>query len=202
MDKRPKLDNRISIKDFREFYWLKEELLAFCREEGLKKTGSKLEVAARIEHYISTGNKKINERAFKSAPISRFDWKSAQLSPGTRITDNYRSTENVRLFFEQQIGKQFKFNVQFMNWMKSNQGKTLHTATEVWKKIAVESKTRTDPKAIAPQFEYNQYISDFSAANPNLDRELGIKLWNIKRTLRGDSTYHQSDLKLINEENR
>jgi len=28
MDKRPKLDKGISIEDFKEFYWLKEELVA------------------------------------------------------------------------------------------------------------------------------------------------------------------------------
>ncbi|MEQ9301354.1 MAG: DUF6434 domain-containing protein [Cyclobacteriaceae bacterium] len=199
MDKRPKLDNHISIKDFREFYWLKKELLAFCREEGLKKTRSKLEIATRIGHYITTGNKKMERRTFRSAPTSRFDWQSAELSPETRITDNYRNTENVRLFFEKKIGKHFKFNVKFMNWMKVNHGETLLTAIEVWKRMAVESKANTTPKAIAPQFEYNQYMRDFLVANPNMDREVGIKLWNMKKAMRGENTYHQADLKLIKE---
>ncbi len=32
---RPNLTKEISIKDFKDFYWLKEELQNFCRENGM-----------------------------------------------------------------------------------------------------------------------------------------------------------------------
>lgn len=32
MDKRPVLDNNLDSKTFRDFYYLKEELLNFCRK--------------------------------------------------------------------------------------------------------------------------------------------------------------------------
>ena len=45
---RPKLDKSISIEDFRDFYWLKEELVTFCRSNGISTTGEKQELADRI----------------------------------------------------------------------------------------------------------------------------------------------------------
>ena len=54
LDKRPSFTNRISLKDFIEFYWLKEELVDFCRKEGLKRSGNKIEISNRIESYLQT----------------------------------------------------------------------------------------------------------------------------------------------------
>ncbi len=48
MESRPNLNKEISVKDFKDFYWLKEELLAFSRTEGLKTTGGKIEISERI----------------------------------------------------------------------------------------------------------------------------------------------------------
>lgn len=198
MNKRPKLNNGISVKDFMEFYWLKNELVEFCRKEGLKASGSKLEITEQIKYYITTGSKNLTKPILKSK--SKFDWKNTQLSIKTEITDNYTNTENVRLFFESQIGKQFKFNVKFMNWMKLNYGKKLGEAIEEWKSIEAEKKTRTQPKEIAPQFEYNKFMRDFLADNPNLERAIGIKLWKVKKSMRGDNIYDREDLKFVNEE--
>jgi len=192
MDLRPPLNTHISPKDFREFYWLKKELMAFCKQEGLRTSGSKTEITERIIHFLETGKKETYVSTSK--PSSTFDWQQEALSLETVITDNYKNTENVRNFFEQELGKGFKFNVKFMNWMKSHVGKTLQEATEAWKKIKMEDKTSKRPKEIAPQFEYNRYLRDFLADNPQLTREVGIELWKIKRSLRGDNVYRKEDL--------
>lgn len=200
MESRPNLNIEISVKDFKDFYWLKEELLEFCRTEGLKTNGGKIEISERIVYYLKTGltelgqvNKKIKK------PKSDFNWQSEKLLLETKITNNYKNTENVRKFFEQEIGKHFKFNVRLMNWMKINSGKTLEEAIEEWKRIKSEKRTTTKPKEIAPQFEYNTYLRDFLVDNPNAKREVGIKLWKIKKSLRGDNKYRRSDLKLLEE---
>ena len=199
MDKRPSLNKNISPKDFRDFYWLKEELIKFCRAEGLQTSGSKIELTQRINTFLQTEDKEQIKTNSTPKPTSKFDWKNEKLSLETKITDNYKNTENVREFFEQQIGKQFKFNVKFMNWMKANTGKTLKAAIEEWKKIRAKEKDNTQPKEIAPQFEYNTYLRDFLADNPNSSRELGIKLWKIKKSKRGDNIYKKDDLKLIDK---
>jgi hypothetical protein len=136
----------------------------------------------------------------KIKPQSTFNWSSELLSLDTIITDNYKNSENVRAFFKFQIGKQFRFNVRFMNWMKANVGKTLKDSINQYGSILVDNIDNSAKKHIAPQFEYNTYLRYFLENNPNSGRELGIKLWNIKRTLRGNNVYTKEDFKLIEKE--
>lgn len=196
MDKRLPLDKHIRVKDFQEFYWLKTELLAFCKTERIPTTGSKIELTNRITQFLQTG--KIEKTSTtKRKSISTFDWNATPLSPNTIITDNYKNTTNVRQFFETQIGGSFKFNVRFMNWMKSNVGKTLSDAIEEWHQIKTVQKKTKKTKEIAPQFEYNRYLRDFLADNPGAGREMGMQLWKIKKSMRGDNVYKRDDLKLL-----
>ncbi len=197
MDKRPPLNKQISVKDFKDFYWLKEELLTFCRSEGLPLKGSKIELANAIVLYLETGKKSKN---IVIKTTSSFDWAKEVLTLDTIITDNYKNAENVRAFFVTQLGKGFKFNVQFMNWMKANVGATLADAVKAWQDIQTANKNNTAPKDIAPQFEYNTYIRDFLADNPTLSRAEAIAFWKIKRSMRGDNIYKKSDLKLDQNE--
>jgi len=196
MEKRPTLDKKITVNDFKDFYWLKKELVEFCKVEGLKRTGGKIEIAKRIEHYLSTRKKQVEQKIIKTKQ-SKFDWNTESLTLKTVISDSYKNTENVRNFFEKQIGKKFKFNVKFMNWMKSNEGKTLNEAIVEWKRIEIEKKTNQQPKDIDPQFEYNRYLRDFLLDNPDKSRKTGIELWKIKRSMRGDNVYRKSDLAFL-----
>lgn len=139
MDKRPKLNKTISTVDFKEYYWLKEELIDFCRSEKLSSGGTKIEIFERIEHYLNTGKKQKLPKKQKSK--SSFNWKSNTLTINTIITENYNNSENVRTFFTDTIGKNFKFNVQFMNWMKNNTGKTLDDAIHQYKQIIIQKQT-------------------------------------------------------------
>ncbi|MEG0473334.1 MAG: SAP domain-containing protein, partial [Solibacillus sp.] len=52
---RPNLTKDINVESFKDFYWLKEELQSFCRENGLSATGSKIEISDRIETFLQTG---------------------------------------------------------------------------------------------------------------------------------------------------
>ncbi len=193
MDKRPDLNKNITVKDFQDFYWLKSELVDFCRSEGLSTTGSKIEIAQRISHYLQTGEK---QKPQKSRPIATFDWNTEALTLSTVITDNYKSSENVRVFFKQHLGENFKFNVPFMDWMKANVGKTLGDAISQYAEIVTQRKS-TPHKKIAPQFEYNTYLRDFLKDNPGSSRSVGIKLWKIKRSMRGDNVYSRKDLEFL-----
>lgn len=196
MDKRPILNKNISVEDFRAFYWLKSELQAFCKTEGLHRTGAKLDLANCIEIYLTTGEKTVPLSVKSTKPNSSFDWKTAPLHTSTLITDNYKNTENVRAFFQTQVDKKFKFNIQFMAWMKANTGKTLADAIVAWQEIEVEKK-KGKRKDIAPQFEYNTYIRDFLAANPKTSKATAIKYWKVKRSMRGDNVYRAADLDLL-----
>jgi hypothetical protein len=63
-----------------------------------------------------------------------FDWHSEKLSLETRITKSYKNTQNVRRFFKLHIGDHFRFDVPFMAWMKSSEGKTLKAAIHEWRR--------------------------------------------------------------------
>ena len=196
MLQRPPLHKDLPLDDFTNFYWLKKELTDFCKKEKLSTQGGKFEITQRIEHYLKTGERLSPTRPSKKA-TSSFDWKNATLHLQTIITDNYKNSENVRTFFQKEIGKSFKFNVKFMNWMKANTGKTLGDAIDAWKEISNKEKTNTQPKEIAPQFKYNTYLRDALADNPEMKRKDAITLWKIKKSMRGDNIYRKSDLDFL-----
>ncbi len=194
MDK-PILNKDISLKDFNDFYWLKEELVHFCRTIGISSTGGKIEIADRIRTYLATGE---IVKQVKSAHkiTSKFDWANEVLTKNTVITDSYKNGENVRNFFIQEIGSHFRFNVIFMKWMKENIGKTLDDAIIEWKRIEALKKDRNYVSEISPQFEYNRYMRAFLKDNPNLSSKDAMKFWKLKSSQRGSNEYDVKDLEL------
>lgn len=196
---RPQLDKNLSAESFHEYYWLKEELVSFCRKIGINCSGGKRDIAGRISSYLETGEIDTKPSRRKAKPASRFDWNHESLSVNTTISDNYKNTENVRAFFQQEIGKQFKFNTQFMNWMKMNHGKTLGDAIIEWQRIAVLKKDKNHQTDIAPQFEYNRYTRDFHAKNPALTAKDAVHCWKIKRNRPGNNQYEDKDLMFLDE---
>jgi hypothetical protein len=192
---RPNLDKNISVKDFNEFYWLKQELIDFCRSIGISTNGGKIEIADRIRHYLSTGNvPKTGTNKFKS--ISKFNWDNEILTCETIITDNYKNGENVRSFFVREIGSHFAFNVIFMKWVKENVGKNLGDAITEWNRISDLKKDKNYVSEIDPQFEYNSYMRTFLNDNPELSSKDAMKYWKLKRSHRGTNEYDRKDLEL------
>ncbi|TDG34801.1 cytoplasmic protein [Pedobacter changchengzhani] len=192
---RPNLDNNISLTDFKEFYWLKEELVEFCKQTGISTSGSKVELNNKIQHYFLTGKVVSNSKTTKTI-LSNFDWNNEPLNLMTIITDSYKNSENVRTFFIEQIGSNFSFNVKFMKWMKENSGKNLKDAVEHWKQLKEIRKDKNFKSEIEPQFEYNRYMRAFLSDNPNLSSKDAMKFWNLKRAKRGTNEYERTDLEL------
>jgi hypothetical protein len=194
---RPELNEKISKDDFVSFYWLKEELIAFCRMHGIKTTGGKAEIARKIEDFLTTGTLPLSVKpAYKSASSS-FDWNTAALTPETVITTDYRNTENVRNFMVANAGRSFRFTVDFMKWLKENPGKTLFDALEEWRRQNALKKQKRHITEIGPQFEYNRYLRAFLADNPTMTTQDAIRFWKLKKALRGNREYAKSDLALV-----
>ena len=184
---RPNLTKEISIKDYDEYYWLKEELQTFCRENGISASGSKMEISDRIKTYLQTGE--IKEPIRKRRVNKKIETKS-ELSLDTVITEDHRCSQDVRSFFKTVIPK-FHFSTYIQNYFKSNIGKTYRDVVDAWYE---EEKRKKDPaykKVIAPQFEYNRFIRDFFAdpKNQGKSREEAIKLWNKIKRLPGSNKY-------------
>jgi hypothetical protein len=183
---RPVLNTKITITDFKKHYWLKEELQNFCRKNDITATGSKIELSMRIEHLLSTGEKKIEVKKNRRKYSSHMK-DSEELSVNTVITKEYTNNEKNRKFFKSVIGPQFHFTTRFMNFCKNNSGKTYQDAIDEW---YVEQKEKKEGKfkiEIAPQFEYNKFIQDFYIKPENKGKKLkdAIEAWQKSKRERG-----------------
>ncbi|EEM40794.1 hypothetical protein bthur0004_33320 [Bacillus thuringiensis serovar sotto str. T04001] len=165
---RPPLTKSISLEDFQNFYWLKAELQTFCREHGLPASGSKIEITERISHYLHTGKILKNSSSQK---VSKASLSYKQLSLQTIITNNHRCSEDVRAFFKEKIGANFRFTVALQKFFKENVGKTYEDALTFWYEENERKKDPTYKTTISAQFEYNRFTRDFFE-DPNNKREI------------------------------
>ena len=189
---RPTLSKAIKPADFRDYYWLKTELIEFCRDNKLPTSGGKNEIQARIEQFLLSGKK----ASSRGSEAKKYDSTSLTLSSSSLIPEGYKSDELHREFFKSIIGEKFKFNVKFMKWMKENPNKTYQQAINEWHRIETEKK-EGKVSEISSQFEYNQYIRDFFLENPSMKRADGIECWKYKRGLRGSNKYESADLQAL-----
>lgn len=196
---RSKLNKDLNSAEFKEYYFLKEELKEFCRNEGLKVSGSKNQLEERIIYYLDTGKslddeKPIQEKSDfqKSNHNKATDFEEIRLD--SILGENFKCSEDKREFFEREIGKGFKFKVKFQKWLKSNPEKTYQDAINAYYDLQ-NSKEKTE---IDKQFQYNQYIRDFFKDNDDKTLKDAIKCWNYKKSLKGHNKYEKSDLDVLN----
>lgn len=185
---RPNLDKNMDSKTFRNFYYLKEELVDFCRKNGLPATGGKIEITERIAHFLETGEILPVSKVRKN-PVQAVD---VDIDLNAKIEPNFVCTEKHRAFFKENIGTSFSFNVAFQKWLKSNTGKTYKEAISAYYQIIEEKKKCKT--TIDRQFEYNTYIRDFFADNKGKTLEDAIKCWNYKKQKQGHNRYERADL--------
>ena len=190
MSERPNLDNSLDSKTFKEYYYLKEELVNFCRKNNLQTTGGKIELTERIANFLETG-----ERTYKSHNI-RKNVIIDEITIHTIIEENFVCSEKHRAFYKEKIGNNFSFNVAFQKWLKSNSGKTYQDSINAYYQILEDKKK--NKTIIDKQFEYNTYIRDFFDDNKDKSLEQAIKCWKYKKNLKGHNKYEREDLKILN----
>jgi hypothetical protein len=172
-------------------YYLKNDLVNLCKEYGLPTSGSKENLLEYICNFIQ------NKSAKKIKAKQKIVNNDFEPSLDKIIDIHYSNNETHRIFFKENIGEHFKFNVQFMNWMDENKGKkNYQDAIEMYNKILLDKKYGKKT-IIGKQFEYNQYTRDFFADNPKLSREDCIKCWNYKKQQIGKHKYEKEDLKIL-----
>lgn len=189
MSERPILNKNLDEKTFQSYYYLKEELVDFCRRNGLPVSGGKIEISNRIACYLVTGE------IIPSNAIAKTKTKIGDITKDMPIEPNFVCSEGHRAFFKAEIGKSFSFNVAFQKWLKSNTGKTYRQAIEAYNQILEDKKK--SKTTIDKQFEYNTYIRDFFADNEGKSLEEAIKCWKYKKSLSGHNRYVKSDLIIL-----
>ena len=134
MNEWPELNKKLDAATFRSFYYLKQELSHFCKENGLPALGSKTELTDRIAYFLDTG-KVLKPTAERKTAVS-----IGTLTEDTVIEPNIVCSEKHRAFFSEKIGKSFSFNVPFQKWLKANTGKTYGDAIRAYDRILEEKK--------------------------------------------------------------
>ena len=192
-----KLNKDLKVSEFKEYYFLKEELKEFCRNEGLKISGSKSQLEERIIYYLDTGKSLDDSKSIKNyANKTNLNKATAseEITLDSLLGENFKCSEDKREFFEKEIGKGFKFKVKFQKWLKANPDKTYQDAINAYYELQ-NSKEKTE---IDKQFQYNQYIRDFFKDNDDKTLKDAIKCWNYKKSLKGHNKYEKSDLDILN----
>ena len=188
---RPELTKELDPDEFKDYYFLKEELKDFCRSEGLKVSGSKGDLEKRIIHYLSTGED-LKEPVLKQ----KSNEKISEITLDSKIGENFKCSEDKREFFEKEIGSSFKFKVKFQKWLKANPDKTYRDAIDKYYEIQ-NSNEKTE---IGKQFQYNRYIRDFFEDNVDKSLDDAIRCWKYKKSLKGHNRYEKKDLKVLDGE--
>ena len=133
MTERPVLDKNLDSKTFRDFYYLKEELVDFCRKNGLPVSGGKLQITDRIACFLDTGEIQAPSK------VKRKVMTVSDISEDTIIEVDFICSEKHRAFFKEkkkgktQIDKQFEYNTYIRAFFADNRGKTLEDAIKCWK---------------------------------------------------------------------
>lgn len=186
---RPPLTKNIHLEEFKQYYWLKKELQAFCKNHGLSPTGSKEEITERIDEFLRTGTIIKPTRT-----LSRQNDKNIELSLETVINENHRCSQEVRAFFKSIIGPTFHFSTYIQKFFKENIGKTYREAVEAWYEEEERKKDPSYQTKIGSQFEYNQFFRDYFSdpENKGRKRQDAIDAWNQIKKQPGSNKYVRS----------
>lgn len=150
---RPDLTKYLDHNIFSQFYYLKSELVVFCRKEDMQTTGNKQELTERISHYLFCGEK------LKQPKKKIFYNKVEHISLESKIESPFVCSEVHRKFYKDITDNSFSFIVPFQKWLKQNTGKTYQDSIAAYYQILIEKKN--SPKKIDVPFEYNTYVRDF-----------------------------------------
>ena len=109
MNERPELNKKLDTTTFRSFYYLKQELADFCKENGLPASGSKADLTDRIAYFLDTGSV-LKHTAERKTAVN-----IGTLTEDTVIEPNIVCSEKHRAFFCEKLEKASLFMFRFRN---------------------------------------------------------------------------------------
>lgn len=193
-DARPKLTKNIPIADLGNYYWLKSELVDFCIKYGLPTGGRKLEILARIEAFLQSGEIiKPNVVILGAKPDSAKGKSARSDEPLTLDTPvvNFKSDQRTREFFKSVIGPHFHFTAYLNDFMRGRDDLTYGDLVHEWLAEYERRKDRNYKPPIMKSCEYNQFVRDFFADARNQGKPLreAVAAWNEVKTKHGPRKY-------------
>lgn len=193
---RPKLNRTIPVDVFLSFYWLKQELIEFCRKNQLLMTGSKNELTERISHFLKTGKQNNHVSKQSSNGLDSDN----DLTFDTPVI-NYKNDAKTGQFFKKHIGQHFHFNAYLRQFAKERPLEKL-TYGDLIKGWIVAESLKKDPNyktTIDKQFQYNQFIRDFFTHEKGKTQLEAINAWHLVKAKPGPCTYEYYKWLINNE---
>lgn len=121
---RPEITKDMGRKRFLEFYYLENEMIDFCRKNGLDPKGGRKELAERIADYIGGGG---GEKFILKPEVDL-----SIITDDTPIELDFELSSYHTQYFEEAIGEVFMPYEDFIIWMEENAGRTYSEAVEFW----------------------------------------------------------------------
>lgn len=94
MNDRPVLDRNLDSKIFRDYYYLKEELVNFYRENGIPVSGGKIEIADRIAYFLETG------KILSVSSERKKEWQYLSLAKMQKLKQTLFVQKSIEYFLE------------------------------------------------------------------------------------------------------
>ena len=178
---RPSLHPQLAPHTFAAWYWLKAELQAYCRAQGMSAGGSKAELMQRISAHLA--GTPVPTAAPHKTPRAALP---STLSLNTNLQSGWPLNQALREFFVAHLGMPFRFNQALRDLFKNPQGQTLADA------VALYRQTHAQTRSISGQFQFNQHMRDHFAQHPGATREQALQAWRDKRQAAGALNFFQS----------
>ena len=193
LGERPNLNPDISLDDYLNYYWLKAEMVSFCRKVGINPDGWKLEIHDRIIEYLTT--RKIVKKKVSSTKVQSND-EVFNITLDTIVNSSFKRNPETTAFFKE-VDSRFHYSVRLNQYIRNNIGEITYGDIIVeWKKEHNQKRRGIKTTPDLPQCEYNQFIKDYLADNKNRCFKDAVNAWNVKKKMRGDNIYHREELSL------
>lgn len=174
MTQRPALTPALSGAEFERWYWLKEELAEFARSLGIRATGGKVLLTARIAATL-------DGREFSEPPSKRRtsgEQLSGVVTGESIVPAGQRCSQVVRAWFVEQVGPGFSFDEPMRAFFAATDGtQTLQDALDHWR--STRDRGETD---IGSQFEYNRFTRAWHRDNPAGTPDEAREAWGSYRS--------------------
>jgi hypothetical protein len=170
---RPALSSSLPAEEFRSWYWLKEELIAFCRDVKLPYAGSKADIETVIVAHLERRNA-LPMRAPRRATVRM----PTSFTLDDVIGEGWTCNPALGAFFREHAGRGFRFNKAMRDFIHYGAGRTLAEAVACYHQSVVKDQPKRD---IAPSLEYNRHTREYYATHPNATRAQVIAAWWEKR---------------------
>ena len=178
---RPPLSPSLDAAEFRRWYWLKQELVDFAKQEGLVTTGDKPTLAKRIALFLNGAEPQAASTTMKTVRQTISTRLPEPLTSQTVLGPKQASSQQLRTFFTEAIGLRFSYDIHMRTFLASNATKTLGEAVAHWHATRNTAKPET-----LPQLELVRFTKAWHHAHPEDTQVECRAAWKQYKSLPAD----------------